>query len=139
VLYRFGKEVVGMTTVGDAMSAKLVTMNADSSLAEAASVMSQAQVGSVLIVEGERLAGILTERDIVRAISHDIGAPRDAIAHWMTGAPKTVEPGTSLGEARDLMDRSHIRHLPVTEGGRLVGILSMRDLIRIGAARAREG
>src|SRR5438067_2539781 len=100
-----------MTTVGDAMSAKLVTMVAGSSLAEAATVMSQARVGSVLIVEGARLAGILTERDIVRAISHDIGAPRDAIAHWMTAAPMTVEPGTSLGEARDLMNNAHIRHL----------------------------
>jgi CBS domain-containing protein len=128
-----------MTTVGEAMSAKLVTMDSSSSLAEAASVMSQARVGSVLIIDGERLAGILTERDIVRAISHDIGAPRDAIAHWMTAAPKTVEPSSSLDEARDLMDRSHIRHLPVTEGGRLVGMLSMRDLIRIGAAQARDG
>jgi CBS domain-containing protein len=49
-----------------------------------------------------------------------------------------VEAKSSLGEARDLMDREHIRHLPVTDGGRLVGMLSMRDLIRIGAARTRE-
>ena len=100
--------------------------------------MSQKRVGSVLIMEGERLAGILTERDIVRAISNDIGAPRDEIAHWMTAAPKTVEVDTSLEEARDLMDSTHIRHLPVTEGGRLVGMLSMRDLIKIGAAKSRE-
>jgi len=128
-----------MTTVGDAMNARRVTMGWASSLAEAASVMSQARVGSVLIMDGERLEGILTERDIVRAISNDIGAPRDAIAHWMTAAPMTVEAKSSLGEARDLMDREHIRHLPVTDGGRLVGMLSMRDLIRIGAARGRDG
>lgn len=127
-----------MTTVAKAMSAQLVTMSASSSLAEAASVMSQKRVGSVLIVEGERLVGILTERDIVRAISHDIGAPRDAIAHWMSAKPKTVSPGTSLEEARDLMDKNHIRHLPVAEGGRLLGMLSMRDLIKLGAANARE-
>jgi len=127
-----------MTTVAKVMSAQLVTMSASSSLAEAASVMSQKRVGSVLIVEGERLAGILTERDIVRAISHDIGAPRDAITHWMSAKPKTVSPGTSLEEARDLMDKNHIRHLPVTEGGRLLGMLSMRDLIKLGAANARE-
>jgi CBS domain-containing protein len=128
-----------LTTVATVMSAELVTMSSGSSLAEAASVMSQRRVGSVLIVEGEQLAGILTERDIVRAISHDIGAPRDAIAHWMSAAPKTVSPDTSLAEARDLMDQHHIRHLPVTEGGRLVGMLSMRDLIKLGAAKAREG
>lgn len=128
-----------MTTVGDAMNSRLVSMESSSSLAEAASVMSQARVGSVLILDGERLEGILTERDIVRAISHDIQAPRDAIAHWMTANPMTVERSSSLGEARDLMDRTHIRHLPVTEGGRLVGMLSMRDLIRVGAARSRDG
>lgn len=127
-----------MTTVGKVMSAQLVTMASTSSLAEAASVMSQKRVGSVLIVEGGRLAGILTERDIVRAISHDIGAPRDAIAHWMSASPKTVSPGTSIEEARDLMDKNHIRHLPVTEGGKLLGMLSMRDLIKLGAANARE-
>jgi CBS domain-containing protein len=127
-----------MTTVAKVMSAQLVTMSASSSLAEAASVMSQKRVGSVLIVEGEQLVGILTERDIVRAISHDIGAPRDAIAHWMSAKPKTVSPATSLEEARDLMDKNHIRHLPVTEGGRLLGMLSMRDLIKLGAANARE-
>jgi len=127
-----------MTTVAKAMSAELVTMSSGSSLAEAASVMSQRRVGSVLIMEGERLAGILTERDIVRAISHDIGAPRDEIAHWMSAAPRTVTGDTTLEEARELMDRNHIRHLPVTEGGRLVGMLSMRDLIKLGAANARE-
>jgi len=120
------------------MSSELVTMSSGSSLAEAASVMSQKRVGSVLIMDGERLAGILTERDIVRAISNDIGAPRDAIAHWMSATPRTVSPDTSLEEARDLMDQNHIRHLPVTEGGRLVGMLSMRDLIKLGAAKARE-
>ena len=127
-----------MTTVAKAMSTTLVTMSSASSLAEAASVMSQRRVGSVLILDGELLAGILTERDIVRAISHDIGAPRDEIAHWMSATPKTVSPESSLEEARDLMDRNHIRHLPVTEGGRLVGMLSMRDLIKVGAGSARD-
>ena len=127
-----------MSTVANAMSAQLVTMSSGSSLAEAASVMSQRRVGSVLIVEGEQLAGILTERDIVRAISHDIGAPRDEIAHWMSASPRTVSPEMSLDEARELMDKNHIRHLPVTDGGRLIGMLSMRDLIKLGAANARE-
>jgi CBS domain-containing protein len=127
-----------MIRVSEAMSDALVTMSSSSSLAEAASVMSQKRVGSVLIMDGDRLAGILTERDIVRAISNDIGAPRDEIAHWMTAAPKTVEVDTSLDAARDLMDSTHIRHLPVTNGGRLVGMLSMRDLIKIGAAKSRE-
>jgi len=127
-----------MATVKEAMSVELVTMGSDSSLAEAASVMSQRRIGSVLIMEGDRLAGILTERDIVRAISQDPGAPRDEIAHWMSAEPKTIPGSASLDEARDLMDRSHFRHLPVTDGGRVVGMLSMRDLIRIGPARAGD-
>ena len=127
-----------MATVGEAMSVQLVTMGSGSSLAEAASVMSQRRVGSVLIMEGDRLAGILTERDIVRAISQDIGAPRDEIAHWMSAGPRTVLIGTSLEDARELMDRAHIRHLPVTDGGRVVGMLSMRDLIRTGPPLAGD-
>ena len=127
-----------MATVGETMSTQLVTMAQGSSLAEAASVMSQRRVGSVLIMDGERLAGILTERDIVRAISLDIGAPRDEIGHWMTESPQTIDVSGSLETARDAMDRAHIRHLPVTEGGKVVGMLSMRDLIRIGAAASRE-
>lgn len=122
-----------MAAVGDVMSPELVTISPASTLSEAASVMSQRRVGSVLILEGERLAGILTERDIVRAISNDIGAPRDPIQYWMTAEPETIDRGASLEEARELMGRAHIRHLPVVDGGRLVGMLSMRDLIRIGA------
>lgn len=127
-----------MTTVKDVMSSELVTISSASSLAEAASVMSQRRVGSVLIVDGPRLVGILTERDIVRAISHDIGAPRDEIEHWMSSAPKTIGPDAALDDARTLMDSAHIRHLPVidTEGA-LVGMLSMRDLIKVGAATTR--
>ena len=56
----------------------------------------------------------------------------------MTSNPKTVETGASLDSARETMDGSSFRHLPVTEGGRLVGMLSMRDLIRVGAAAARQ-
>ena len=127
-----------MVTVAEVMSTELVTMGSEPSLAEAASVMSQRRVGSVLIMEGDRLAGILTERDIVRAISQDIGAPRDEIAHWMSAEPRTILATASLEDARELMDRSHIRHLPVTDGGRIVGMLSMRDLIRIGPATAAD-
>ena len=57
----------------------------------------------------------------------------------MSATPTTVSSDTTLEEARDVMDRNHIRHLPVTDGGRLVGMLSMRDLIKVGAADARKG
>src|SRR5438270_11239596 len=104
------------------MNTQLVTMSASSSLAEAASVMSQRRVGSVLIMDGEQLAGILTERDIVRAISHDIGAPRDGFAHWMTSSLRTIEPGQSLEQPRDRWDRPNIRRLPVPEAGKWAGL-----------------
>src|SRR5438105_3973682 len=103
------EEVVELATVGETMSTQLVTMAQGSSLAEAASVMSQRRVGSVLIMDGERLAGILTERDIVRAISLDIGAPRDEIGHWMTESPQTIDVSGSLETARAAMDRAHTR------------------------------
>jgi CBS domain-containing protein len=99
-------------------------------IAEAASRMAQRRVGSFLVMNGERLAGIFTERDIVRAISQDAAALQAQIAHWMTPDPRTISPDASLEDALDAMVEGNYRHLPVTDGDRLVGMLSMRDVSR---------
>jgi CBS domain-containing protein len=117
-----------MATVAELMSRQLVTSDGSATLGEAASVMAQRRVGSVLVLEGERLAGIFSERDIVRALSHSHDAVRDPVAHWMTQRPVTIGPDASAEEALEKMLKGGFRHLPVVEGERLVGMVSMRDL-----------
>jgi CBS domain-containing protein len=121
--------------VSDAMSRELNRTGPETTIAEAASLMSQRGVGSALVCRGDRLLGIFTERDILRAVSHDASAMGDSLEHWMTRKPRTVAPDTDLDEALKIMVEGHFRHLPVQEGGQLVGMLSMRDVSRISLER----
>ena len=82
------------------------------------------------MLDGELLAGILTERDVLRAVAR--GIRDDAVVRdWMTTDPDTIEPDETIEHAATLMMHGGFRHLPVTEGGSVVGILSIRDLMRI--------
>ena len=132
-------EVGSMVTVGDLMNDSLHQASASATVAEAATMMARGKVGSVLIMDGPRLLGIFTERDIVRALSHSPYAPADSIGHWMTANPRTVAGSDPVNEALRRMVDGGFRHLPVVDDkGGVVGMLSMRDLIRIGAAASRE-
>src|SRR5215210_4704221 len=112
------------------MSRKLLTATPDERLGEAAQRMDARGVGAVLVMEGERLAGILTERDLLKAIAR--GFATDAkVADWMTRHPETIEAGDATSHAASLMIHGGFRHLPVTEGGDVVGIISIRDLMRV--------
>ena len=113
------------------MTPVLLTAPASTTIGEAASLMAQRRVGSALVVEDEQLLGIFTERDIVKALSQDSLATQEAIGHWMTRDPQTITPDASLEEALQRMVSGNFRHLPVLEGGRLVGMLSMRDVSRL--------
>jgi CBS domain-containing protein len=113
------------------MSRELNRAGPETTLSEAASLMSQRRVGSTLVCRGDRLLGIFTERDILRAVSHDASAMSDSLEHWMTRKPRTVAPDTDLDEALKIMVEGHFRHLPVQEEGQLVGMLSMRDVSRV--------
>lgn len=124
-----------MPSVAEVMSRQLTWLEPEATVAEAAGVMAARRVGSLLVMEEGRLSGIFTERDIVRALSHDIHAPHDAIRDWMTRSPKTISADEPHEEAIRLMTEGNFRHLPVTdEGGSVVGMLSMRDLVRLGVA-----
>ena len=124
-----------MASVADVMSRQLVTSDESATLGEAAAVMAQRRVGSILILSGERLAGIFSERDIVRALSHSHDAVRDPIGHWMTRRPVTIGPDATAEEALERMLAGGFRHLPVVEGEHLVGMVSMRDLSAAGLKR----
>jgi len=117
--------------VREAMSKVVLTAAAGTTIAEAASLMAQRRVGSALVMDGRRLAGIFTERDIVKALSQDVSATTQAIAHWMTRGPQTISPDATLEEAQHRMLEGGFRHLPVMEGGELIGMLSLRDISRV--------
>ena len=87
-------------------------------------------VGAVLVMEGERLVGILTERDVLRAVAEGIGDDT-VVADWMTRDPETLAPDESTQHAAVLMIHGGFRHLPVAENDEVVGMLSIRDLMRI--------
>ena len=127
-----------MTTVGEIMSGSILSIDPATSVAEAATAMGERRVGSALVMDGERLAGIFTERDIVRALGQHFDAAGHPVSEWMTAEPTTIPPGTPVQEAlRTMLDRG-FRHLPVTEDDRVVGIVSLRDLSQSGFAPPRD-
>ncbi len=116
------------------MSKELLTVDPSTTVAEAATTMGGKRVGSALVMEGERLAGIFTERDIVRALGQHFDAATHAVSEWMTARPTTVGPDADVSEALDLMLKGGFRHLPVLEGDQVLGVVSIRDLAAAGEA-----
>jgi CBS domain-containing protein len=119
------------------MTQAAVTDRPDDDLAAAARKMWEQQTGSLLVLQGEDLVGIITERDVLRAVA--TGTPLDTpVSEVMSKELITVEPGTSLREAARIMTERWIRHLPVLESGRLVGVVSQRDLAGVLAGALNE-
>jgi CBS domain-containing protein len=112
------------------MSRGLLAVEPGLALTEVAQRMVARDVGAALVVEGERLVGILTERDVLRAVA---GGIRDetTVADWMTRDPETMEPDEPIRQAAVLMIHGGFRHMPIVEGERVVGMLSIRDLMRV--------
>jgi CBS domain-containing protein len=117
-----------MAMVRDIMSRDLVTVEPSATVAEAATLMGGRGVGSALVLEGGSPAGIFTERDVLRALASDFDAAHHPVGDWMTHDPVTVEADVDVATARDLMLGRGFRHLPVIQDGKLVGIVSLRDL-----------
>jgi citrate synthase len=118
-------------TVGEVMSRPAVTATPSETVAEVASRMDDRKVGSVVVVDGDRPIGILTERDLIRFAASGAEAAVTKVSEWMTGDPDTVGPDESAqGAFATLVERNY-RHIPVVEDGRLAGVVSMRDLMGI--------
>lgn len=118
-----------MQRVADLMARDLLTVEADAPLTSAVRSMDDRRVGAALVLEGERLVGVFTERDVLRAVAHGL-TPGSTVGEWMTRGPETIEPEASAEHAAVLMIHGGFRHLPVVDEGRVVGILSIRDLMR---------
>ena len=119
-----------MPPVSEHMTASLLTVAADATLGEAAAAMATRGVGAVVVLEGERVAAILTERDVMKAVAagNDGSAP---VKEWMTPHPDTIEPTDTTDHAASLMIHGGFRHLPVLDRGKVAGIVSIRDLMRV--------
>lgn len=107
-----------------------VTISQDSSVYDALKLMAEKNVGAVTIVENNQIVGIFTERDYARKIILKGKTSLDTpIKDIMTREMVTISPDQTLEECMGLMTKWHIRHLPVMEAGRLVGMISMRDVV----------
>ena len=111
------------------MSANLLTAAAGDALTDAAHRMAERRVGAIIVTEGTRLTGIMTERDVLRAVGS--GKIDGTVGDWMTPHPDTASPSATIGEAAAMMLHGGYRHVPIVEGDHAVGIVSIRDLIRL--------
>ena len=123
-----------MKTIKQLLQAKgsaVVSIGPDARVVDALKLMAEKDVGALVVLDGSRLAGILSERDYARKVmlkgksSHDI-----PVREIMTEKVLTVQPGQSVEECMALMTSKRVRHLPVTEGDRLIGLLSIGDLVK---------
>ena len=117
----------------------VATLPPDATVLEAAQLMNERRIGSVLVVEGEKLVGIFTERDVLLRI---VAAQRDPVTtrlhEVMTKKVACAAPHTILDEIRRVMRERRIRHMPVMDGDRVTGIISIGDLNEAENARNAE-
>ena len=123
-----------MKTVTQLLQAKggeIHSIGPDARVFDALKLMAEKNIGALVVTEGGRLAGIISERDYARKVillsrsSHDI-----AVREIMTAKVITVQPGQTVEQCMALMTEKRIRHLPVMDGERLVGVLSIGDLVK---------
>jgi CBS domain-containing protein len=109
----------------------VVTASAETSLAALAATLSEKRIGAIVVVEKGAIRGIISERDIVRAVAKHGG---DALvmraSEWMTARVMTCEPRDTINEVMQKMTAGRFRHLPVVENGKLAGIVSIGDVVK---------
>jgi len=119
-----------MATVTEVMNTSVLTVEPTASIGEAAEKMIEAGVGAVVVMEDmARIVGIVTERDLMRAVAQRARAAEARVRQWMTESVITIEPETEIKDAAKMMFEKNFRHLPVVnKDGRLLGIASLRRL-----------
>jgi CBS domain-containing protein len=121
--------------IGGVMRTQLVTSRPDQTASEAIRTMLDAGVGSVLLLDGPELVGIFTERDVLRLAGAGASFGTVLLRDVMTPSPLTVSPDVSILDAAQMMGERNLRHLPVVEGGNLVGVVSIKDVLGFLAER----
>jgi CBS domain-containing protein len=118
-----------MAVLGELMSRNLLAVAPEDTLGEAAERMTDEGVGSAVVLDGGRLIGILTERDVLRAVAGRVHSSDARVREWMTEDPIVAGEETTAAESLETMMMHGFRHLPIVEDGRVVGIVSMRDVM----------
>ena len=114
--------------IRDIMHADVKTTSADDTFVHVATLLHEHAISSVVVMDGDRLAGIVTERDLVNLVAEGKDPKTTKVGDRMTRDLDTVNSRTDIAEAAEHMARLRIRHLPVVDDDRLVGIISIRDL-----------
>ena len=124
--------------ISEIMTQAAVTDSSEDTLKEACDKMRQSQTSSILIMDGERMIGIVTERDVVKAVAQGLDPKETRVKDLMTSDIVTIGPMTTLKEAAEIMATKWIRHLPIMEGSKVVGMISQRDLTGVLARALHE-
>ena len=122
------------TTVNQLLNSKndeIFSVTPDTLVIDAIKMMDEKKVGALLVIENDKLAGIVSERDYTRkVILKNRSSAKTKVSEIMTSNLKTADPSQSLEECMVIMSHSHIRHLPVVQDGQVIGILSIMDVVK---------
>lgn len=115
--------------VRDVMTTDIISLDANSSVQEAAMLMKKFNIGSILLMQNNKLTGIITDRDIVmRLTAENINPGESKLKDFMTQSPVTISPDTDIHLAASIMAEHQIRRLPVVQNDQLLGIVTLGDL-----------
>ena len=118
--------------VGDVMTQDVLTTGPNMSIGECAKLMAKKEIGSIVIAEKGKVLGILTEQDLARKVlAEEINPMTVKVSEIMSKNVHSIAPGTDIYDAMVRMGKEKIKHLPVINGGQLLGIISFKDIIRI--------
>lgn len=128
--------------VSDILKAKgseVVAVSPSLPVSDAAKLLAEKRIGSVLVLNGQKIAGILSERDIVRTLAAEGASCLDSpVSRLMTSRVVTCRPDQSISEVMELMTSGRFRHVPVVADGRLVGMISIGDVVKWRLEEAQE-
>jgi CBS domain-containing protein len=119
-----------VSKLGDIMQTDVLSVAPEDTIGFAAEQMADRGVGASVVLDYGRLIGILSERDILRAVAGRVHSSEARVREWMTADPVTASVSTSPEEAARMMVEHGFRHLPVVEDDQAVGIISIRDVVR---------
>jgi CBS domain-containing protein len=118
--------------VADLATAPVVSVRPERSLRQAADVMMEHRIGSAVVLDGTALVGILSERDLLRAVATRMDLDETRVEQFMTRDVQTIGPDWEVYEATAEMSARHVRHLVICEKGQVLGVLSVRDVLLAG-------
>jgi CBS domain-containing protein len=120
-----------ISAILDRKGRDVFSVSPTTTIAEAVAEMNRHRVGSVLVIDGGRLVGIFTERDVLRrVVGASVDPSRTQVAEMMTPGVLTISPVTTIEDTMRIFTEKRCRHLPVVENGRLVGTISIGDVTR---------